>query len=79
VGLFLWEECDFVPLGTPPGGPFMHSKSRAKKLARLDHQKARAISGTVEAPNEKVAEAAAVAEFDLSDEQCRRLFVQERS
>ena len=35
--------------------------------------------GTVEAPNEKAAEAAAVAEFDLSDEQCRRLFVQERS
>jgi hypothetical protein len=28
--------------------------------------------GTVEAPNEKAAEAAAVAEFDLSDEQRRR-------
>jgi hypothetical protein len=35
--------------------------------------------GTVEAPNEKAAEAAAVAEFDLSDEQRRRLVVQERS
>jgi len=35
--------------------------------------------GTVEAPNEKAAEAAAVAEFDLSDEQRRRLVVQERN
>jgi hypothetical protein len=35
--------------------------------------------GTVEAPNERAAEAAAVAEFDLSDEQRRRLVVQERS
>jgi hypothetical protein len=32
--------------------------------------------GTVEAPNEKAAEAAAIAEFDLSDEQQRRLVVQ---
>jgi hypothetical protein len=31
------------------------------------------------APNEKAAEAAAVAEFDLSDEQRRRLVVQERN
>jgi hypothetical protein len=35
--------------------------------------------GTVEAPNEKAAQAAAVAEFDLSDEQRRRLVVQQRS
>jgi len=35
--------------------------------------------GTVEAPNEKGAEAAAVAEFDLSDEQRRRLVVQARN
>jgi hypothetical protein len=35
--------------------------------------------GTVEAPNEKAAEAAAVAEFDLSDEQRRRLAVQQRN
>jgi hypothetical protein len=35
--------------------------------------------GTVEAPNEKAAEAAAMAEFDLSDEQRRRLVVQERN
>ena len=34
--------------------------------------------GTVEAPNEKAAEAAAVAEFDLSDEQRRRLVVSDR-
>jgi hypothetical protein len=35
------------------------------------------ILGTVEAPNEKAAEAAAVAEFDLSDEQRGRLVLQE--
>ena len=35
--------------------------------------------GTVEAPNDKAAEAAAVAEFDLSDEQRRRLVVRERN
>jgi hypothetical protein len=35
--------------------------------------------GTVEAPNEKAAEAAAVVEFDLSDEQRRPLVVQERN
>jgi hypothetical protein len=34
--------------------------------------------GTVEAPDEKAAEAAAVAEFDLSVEQRRRLVVSER-
>ena len=33
---------------------------------------------TVEAPNEKAAEAAAVVEFELSDEQRRWLVVQER-
>jgi hypothetical protein len=32
--------------------------------------------GTVEAPNEKAAEAAAVVEFDLGDEQRKRLVVQ---
>jgi len=35
--------------------------------------------GTVEASNEKTAETAAVAEFDLSDEQRRRLVVRERN
>ena len=34
--------------------------------------------GTVEAPNEQAAEAVAVAEFDLNDEQRRRLVVSER-
>jgi hypothetical protein len=34
--------------------------------------------GTVKAPNEKAAEAAVMAEFDLSDEQGGRLIVQER-
>jgi hypothetical protein len=34
--------------------------------------------GTVEAHDVKAAEAAAVAEFDLNDEQRRRLVVQER-
>jgi hypothetical protein len=35
--------------------------------------------GTVEAPNERAAQAVAMAEFDLSDEQRRRLVVQERN
>jgi hypothetical protein len=52
---------------------------QAPKLARLHHQGARAYLGTVEAPNEKAAAAAAVAEFELSDEQRRRLVVQERN
>jgi hypothetical protein len=34
-------------------------------------RKRRRYLGTVEAPNERAAEAAAVAEFDLSDEQRR--------
>jgi hypothetical protein len=35
--------------------------------------------GTVDARDEKTAAAAAVAEFNLSDEQRRRLVVQERN
>ena len=35
--------------------------------------------GNVDAPNEKAAEAAAVAEFELDDEQRRRLIVQEQN
>jgi hypothetical protein len=35
--------------------------------------------GTVEAPNEKAAEAAAVAEFDLRDEQRRRFVLSEQN
>jgi hypothetical protein len=34
--------------------------------------------GTIEAPNENAAEAAAVAEFDLSDEQRRRRVVSQQ-
>jgi hypothetical protein len=34
--------------------------------------------GTVEAPNEKAAEAAAVAEFNISDDQRRLLIVREQ-
>jgi hypothetical protein len=34
--------------------------------------------GTVEAPNEKAAEAVAIKTFDLDDEQRRRLVVSER-
>jgi hypothetical protein len=34
--------------------------------------------GDVQAPDESAAEAAAVTEFDLSDEQRKRLMVQER-
>jgi hypothetical protein len=34
--------------------------------------------GTIEAPNENAAEATAVAEFDLSDEQRRRLVVSQQ-
>ena len=64
----------------------------AKKPARQNHTTAKLRSwrvsvirkrgqyhGTVDAPNEKAAEAAAVAEFDLSSEQRRRLVVQERN
>jgi len=48
----------------------------AAKLARVALRKR---GRTVEAPNEKAAQAAAVAEFELSDEQRRRLVVQERN
>jgi hypothetical protein len=53
-------------------------RRQAAKLAGVAYQEARALVGTVEASNEKAAEAAAVAEFDLSDEQRRRLVVSER-
>ena len=59
--------------------------ARKKPAARLRSwrvsiiQKRGQYLGTVEASNEKAAEAAAVAEFDLSDEQRRRLVVQERN
>jgi hypothetical protein len=47
-------------------------------VACLDPAVARVSLGTVEAPNAKAAEAAAMKEFKLSDEQRRRLEVQER-
>jgi hypothetical protein len=59
-----------------------------KKLSKPAKQRSWRVSiirkrgqylGTVDAPNEKAAETAAVAEFDLSDEQRRRLVVQERN
>jgi len=56
-----------------------------KKPAKLRSWRASLIRkraqylGTVDAPNEKAAEAVAVAEFNLSDEQRRRLVVQERN
>jgi hypothetical protein len=57
-------------------------KSTATKLRRwrasLIRKRAQYL-GTVEAATEKAAEAAAVAEFDLSDEQRRRVVVRERS
>jgi translation initiation factor IF-3 len=53
----------------------MSRRTNFKKSAKLRSWRVTIIRkhgqylGTVEAPNEKAAEAAAVAEFDLSDEQ----------
>ena len=58
------------------------AKRKAAKLRswRVSILRSRAHHlGTVEAPNEKAAEAAAMKEFNLSDEQRRRLVVQERN
>jgi len=61
-----------------------HEDCKERKAAKLRSwrvsltRKRGQYLGTVEAPNEKAAEAAAVAEFDLSDEQRRRLVVSER-
>jgi hypothetical protein len=60
-------------------------QSPKKKSARLRSWRVSLIRkraqylGTVEAPNEKAAEAAAVAEFELNQEQRRRLVVQVRN
>ena len=57
------------------------AKRKAAKLRswRVSILRSRAYPlGTVEAPNAKAAEAAAMKEFKLSDEQRRRLVVQER-
>jgi len=58
------------------------AKRKAAKLRswRVSLLRSRAHHlGTVEAANEKAAEAAATKEFNLSDEQRRRLLVQERN
>lgn len=61
----------------------MKSAKKKPRAAKLRNWRASVIRkrgqylGTDEAPNEKAAEAAAVAEFDLSDEQRRRLVVSE--
>jgi hypothetical protein len=55
-------------------------KHTAAKLRswRVSIRKRGQYLGSVEAPNEKAAEAAAVAEFDLNAEQRQRLVVSER-
>jgi hypothetical protein len=58
------------------------AKRKAAKLRswRVSVLRSRAhYLGTIEAPKEKAAEAAATKEFNLSDEQRRRLVVQERN
>jgi len=54
-------------------------KPTATKLRSWRVSLIRKRGPTVEAPNEKAAEAAAVAEFDLIGEQRRRLVVQQRN
>ena len=57
------------------------AKRKAAKLrswrASLIRKRAQYL-GTIEATNEKAAEAAAMKELNLDDEQCKRLVVQER-
>jgi hypothetical protein len=52
------------------------TKLRAWRVSLL-RQRAHYL-GTVEAPDERAAEAAAVAQFDLDEEQRKRLAVQEQ-
>jgi hypothetical protein len=65
-----------------PANKIKRQKSTAAKLRRwrvsIIRQRGQYL-GTVEGVNEKAAEAAAVAEFDLSDEQRRRLVLRERN
>jgi hypothetical protein len=85
---------DFQRLSNNVGGSMQHEcdMRAAKKTTRQKSTLAKLRSwrvsiirkrgqylGTVEAPNEKAAEAAAVAEFDLSDEQRQRLVVREQN
>ena len=50
---------------------------QAAKLARHDHAENGQYLGTVEAPNEK-AEAVAIKQFELDDDQRRRLLIRLR-
>ena len=60
----------------PPQEPATAAKLRSWRVTIL-RNRAKEI-GIVQAPNAKAAEAAAIAEFKLDDEQRRRLVVQER-
>jgi hypothetical protein len=52
---------------------------QAPVLARFDNRSRAHYLGTVEAPDEKAAEAAAVEQFDLNEEQRKRLALRERA
>ena len=60
----------------PPQKPATAAKLRSWRVTIL-RNRAKEI-GIVQAPNAKAAEAAAIAEFKLDDEQRKRLVVQER-
>ena len=62
----------------PPSKRGAAAKLRSWRVSILRQRAEPQHLGVVEAPNEKAAEAAAVAEFKLNDEQRRRLVVQER-
>ena len=60
----------------------MRSPSKKKTATKLRSWRAsilRSRAGTVEAPDERAAEAAAVAQFDHDQEQCKRLVVLEQN
>ena len=72
----------FNQLGPLRGQHQSRIKHAAKRCSRLRHRpcivrRAKHL-GDVQAPDAKTAEAAAVAEFKLDDEQRKRLVVQER-
>ena len=51
---------------------------KAAAVARVSHARSRTGTRVVYAPDEKAAEAAAIAEFKIADEQRRRLIVREQ-
>jgi hypothetical protein len=59
--------------------PLLHRIYLDRVSAHLFIRKRGQYLGTVEAANEKAAEAAAMAEFDLRDEQRRRLVLSEQN